>query len=90
MIQARLHISIVAESGGRGSARKTLDLPCAPSVGMEIEAKVWDGSRKVENVTLNLFDEPYLFVYMGMDHPGSEAEFESTMERYKDEGWEIL
>lgn len=74
----------------RGFARKSIDLPFAPPVGMEIEDTAWKEGRKVQRVTLIIEErEATLFVNLGTLSSDSKEKFEKTLEMYKLHGWEV-
>lgn len=83
------NVDILRPGGGGTHVEKTIDLPFAPAIGMEIEQAVWAEPRKIVNVTLNI-DEAYCWVYLERERPNSREEVDSTVAMYKDHGWEVL
>lgn len=69
----------------RGFARKQLDLPFAPAIGMEVESSAWKQTRKVVNVALNV-DDGAIFVDLGVHEIG---DWELDAFTYEGHGWTL-
>ncbi len=90
-MKAILNVLVVTEgNGGAQEMWKTIDLPFAPSLEMEVECSPWDSPRKVKGVRLCLDpddDQPYLFIWMGREEVDTDEQKESRIERYESHGW---
>ena len=93
-MKAILHVCFLGEDAAgkrfrQDYAGKAVDLPFAPSVGMETECPAWEGAKKVTGVTLNVAeDEPYLYITLGFDVPCPEH-YKGMIESYEIDGWEL-
>lgn len=90
IIQIDLNGPSSSNSYWRGFLRKIIDLPFAPSIGMEVDDPAWKDSRKVQHVALIIEErEASLFVSLGTLSIESKEDFEKTSEMYKLHGWEV-
>ena len=86
---------IGAKSQGMTLLWKVMELPFAPSVGMEVDDPVLDPNErrlKVERVTLSLGysdDPPKLLVSLGTLGLGTPAKVKEYVEMYKAHGWQL-
>lgn len=89
-----LHVDFLGENTAgkrfaQGYARKTVDLPFAPFVGMDIECLAWEDAKKVVSVSLNV-DDLCLHIWMGIERPNSPEHYQGVIGSYKDDGWQVV
>lgn len=90
-MNAMMNVPITKPEGGIEFVHKTIDLPFAPYIGMEIEYGV-ESPKKVMNVTLTLvpdYEPPYLYLAMEKSETHNEDEQKSLVEAYKEDGWTV-
>ncbi len=92
-MKATMNVAITKPGGGIKLARKTVDLPFVPYIGMEIECIAWKEARKVLNVTLSFdpdYKDPSLYIYMGKEEAKDEKGQDYLSEMYKGHDWAIV
>lgn len=85
--QLKINLAPEHSSGGQFSMVREIDLPFAPSVGLELRHNDFNNyEKKVEHITFYL-EEEYFEVYLGLENYGSIGEVENYKKAYEQMGW---
>ena len=85
-MKTTINVHIVAKGKpGPRVMRKVVDLPFAPSVGMEVHDDVWHDPRKIIRVVLNI-SEMHLSVVLKDEIDGS-ADIDQHVKMYESHDW---
>lgn len=87
--QLQINIASGHSSGGQIPICREIDLPFAPSIGLELKHRDFNNyEKKVQRITFNL-EEEYFEVYLGLENYGSMAEAENYKKAYEQMGWTV-
>ncbi len=92
-MKATFSVHVVIEQGGglHEMLHKSVDLPFAPVVGMDLEDIAWKEARPILAVSLNIMDPdaPTFYVSLGIIECIDKKHAEQIVETHKLAGWRI-